>query len=278
MLLRQAFLLLVPLCWACQSADKPASKSGEQAEAEAPVEQGPVPQSVVNFKIDGKKLPPIDLAEETELLSIKELPPLDQWKRLVVSNEDGLDFRASQPAQLTGARTMKLVRLADGSYDFLVTQRNEAGVETIRNKRSKVKVVEILSPSYQPPPPNQGPPKITIKVGARERVLEKLDLDKIERRAEPGGDSAGDSTPRDTWLLLDLLGIKASELQPGQSVRMLSRNTKELVLQRDDLLDSARMHIIKLNRRGKFHYRGWTLGDAPARSSELRNLVEIELK
>lgn len=223
----------------------------------------------VNFKVDGVKLPTIALPGDTVVLSLSALPPIEEWKMLIVRNIDGREFRAVKPELLTGKRTMKIVKLTDQSYEFRVMELvgNE---ETIRHRMPKVKVVEIQTLSYTPPP-NRSKRAIEITSGGKTRALDQATLDTIPKTSEPGSEKN-----RDTWLLLDLLGKKS--LPDSESIVLRKSSGAELVLTSKDVADSKAMHLIKRNRRGQFHYRGWTLGDEPAKTSELRGIAVIELR
>jgi hypothetical protein len=224
----------------------------------------------VNFKIDGKKLLPIKLSEETVVLSLKSLPPIEEWKMMIVRNIEGREFRATRPALLTGDRTMKIVKLEDQSYEFRVMERSDKE-ETIRHRMSKVKVVEIQTHSYTPPRATKVSPVIRVTGKGKTRALDKAALDAIARTPEPGSEKN-----RDTWLLLDLVGEKS--LAPSRSIVLRKSGEGELVLTGEMVADKNAMHIVKRNRRGQFNYRGWTLGEAPAKTSELRGIIEIEVR
>jgi hypothetical protein len=254
----------------CQSPEPTKSKEpGPPAPEAAPEAAHSAETPTVNFKVDGVKLPTIALPGETVVLSLSALPPIEKWKMLIVKNIEGREFRAVKPKLLTGKRTMKIVKLTDQSYEFRVMEL-VGDEETTRHRMPKVKVVEIQTLSYTPPP-DMANRAVAIRSNGKTRDLDKATLEAIPKTPEPGSEKN-----RDTWLLLDLLGKKS--LADSESIVLRKRSGVELVLTSKELADRKAMHIIKRNRRGQFHYRGWTLGEQPVKTSELRGVVGIELR
>lgn len=272
--------LVVALAGGCQ--DKESGQSGQpqtheephasQPQAhEEPRASQPKPEAEEpKFKVDGKKLQPGELAEETTLLSLKVLPPIEQWKLLIVHSIDSREFRATKPSLLTGERTMKLVKRADQSYEFVVMEHAESK-DTIRHRMPRVKIVEIQTHGYTPPAPKRGPAIITIQIAGKASELGAQQLDPIKRTPQPGSEGGGD-----TWLLLDLLGTPS--LAKGQSIVLHPSSGDGLTLSAEQVSDSKVMHLIKRNRRGKFHYRQFSLDDPPQKTAELRSLKLVELR
>ncbi len=263
--------LSLALAGACQEPASTKSKEpGNPTPEKSNLASAARTADVVNFKVDGKNLPAIELGGETIVLSLKVLPPIAEWKILIVRNIEDREFRAIRPALLTGERTMKIIRHADQSYEFRVMQ-GAGEAEIVRHALSNIKVLEIQTLSYTPPRRGMGKRALKITRKGATRSLTSAELETIRRTPEPGSEKN-----RDTWLLLDLLGVKS--LAKGQSIILKKAAGRELVLTSNDLADSKMMHMIKRNRRGQFHYREWTLGDVPAKTSELRGIVEIELR
>ena len=255
----------------CQSPEPTKAKEpGPPVPEAAPEATHTNETPTVKFKVDGVKLPTIELPGETLVLSLSALPPIEEWKMMIVKNIDGREFRAVKPKLLTGKRTMKIVKLTDQSYEFRVMEL-VGDEETIRHRMPKVKVLEIQTLSYTPPPPDMANRAIGIKSKGKTRAMDKDTLDTIPKTPEPGAEKN-----RDTWLLLDLLGKKS--LADAESIVLRKKSGVELVLTSKDLADRKAMHFIKRNRRGQFHYRGWTLGEQPIKTSELRGIVGIELR
>jgi hypothetical protein len=263
------FLLSLALAGSCQEPESAKAKPNpETSNLASAALAAKIP--AVNFNVDGKKLPAIELSDVTVVLSLKALPPIEEWKMLIVRNMDEREFRAVRPALLTGESTMKIVKQVDQSYEFRVMQ-GEGAAEIIRHSLPNIKVLEIQTLSYTPPGRGRGKRAIKITRKGETRSLNSAELETIQRTREPGSEKN-----RDTWLLLDVLGVKS--LAKEQSIILKKSAGRELVLTSKDLADSKMMHMIKRNRRGQFQYRGWTLGDAPAKTSELRGIKEIELR
>ena len=265
-----SLLLVILLLPSCKSGEKKESTAGElapvpsapaQVSDAAPPKAAPVP----HFKIDGNKLAGVSLADDVELLSLAALPPIADWKTIIVRSDDGREFRGAKPQLLTGQRTMKLVKQAGGDYEFRVMEPGDAG-EVIRHKMTRVDLVHVHTQSYTPPPPPQPKSSLLIKQAGKQKELTPEIFKTRTKTPEPG-----EAEPRDTWNLLDLVGGSPSE------VLLRSVSGEELRLSGDELADKNQLHLIKRNRRGEFHYRGWTLGPTPVRKSELRSIIEMEL-
>ncbi len=267
---------------ACQSKNPEQGNGGEASapatqetpeQAESPAEEKPANATEApNFKVNGEKLPQIELGDDTTLLNLKSLPPIDEWKLLVVRNVEGREFRATKPSVLTGEMTMKVVRLADKTYEFRVMQKSGAS-ENIRHRMPRVKVIEIHKQGYTPPKRGKRgkATALPITLKGKPGTLDVAALALISKTPEPGGNKN-----RDTWQLLDLLGTKS--LAPEESVRLRAGDGEELVLKASDFADQSKMHIVKKSRRGEFHYREWSLGDSPTKSGGLRGLQSLELR
>jgi hypothetical protein len=268
--------LLLALAAGCQdkqsspAQDPPGLASKEHPAAPAIATAPEAAQHPPHFKVDGVKLKDIAVSDDTALLSIAALPPIDEWKILIVHNTEGREFRATKPGLLTGQRTMKIVKRPDQSYEFLVMQLEGRG-ESVRHRMPKVKVVEIQTHAYVPPPAPQRAAVLKLKIGGETRELSPEQLKAIPLTPEPGSEK-----DRESWLLLDVLGKSA--LAADHSVVLRAGENKELVLTGAQLADKTKWHMIKKNRRGQFHYREWTLTEPPERSAELRSLVEVELR
>lgn len=253
-----AFALMIS---SCQSNDD--QSNGNQSEAtEAKMVKAPT------IKVNGEMLPVVLIGDDTELLSIANLPPVGEWAFLVVRNVEGREFRAGKPTLLTGIRTMKFVRTPDGNTEFRVMEKKDEG-EFIRSRMSMVEAVEIHKHGYTPP--REKPPSLVLTKKGESTRVDELVLGTIKKTGEPGA-----KKEQETWLLRDLVGI--TKVHADLSILLRSSTGEEIVLSTLDLSDSDKQHFIKKNRRGQFHYRVWTTGDAPAQSSELRILTSIEFR
>ncbi len=265
-MLRNSTLLLAALALcssggACKSSHK-KSEQVASAEATAPTVAAALGQPI--FEVDGVELAVQALSEDVELLSIKALPPIDDWATIIARSKDGREFQGGKPKLLTGTRTMKLVKLPEG-YEFRVMDVKDTG-PYVRHKMNAVARVIIYTNSYHPPEPPA--PSLRMRNAAGESMLSDK-LESIARTPEPGEEKA-----RDTWLLGDLLKSGGGELTGG--VRLENAAGDELPMSQAELVDPGWSHIIKRNRRGEFNYRGWKLGDKAAKERELRGVVLIE--
>lgn len=271
--MRTKILILVAGCLGFLNQAACKSDKGEAASVANPAAKvASVPEHIALtqpiFEIDGKVIDVAPIGDEVELLSIRALPAIDDWTSVIARSVDGREFYGGSPRLLTGTRTMKLVKLEAG-YEFRVMDTNDAG-PYIRHKMNRVERVLIFTKDYQAP--EIAAPSLELVDREGEEVILSDRLEKAARTREPGDDKA-----RDTWKLSDLIG----ELGAGnqmQSVVFFNAGGETLELSADDLQNDSLLHIIKRNRHGEFHYRGWTLGEAPSKSSELRGLSKIEVR
>jgi hypothetical protein len=270
-LLAAALVIAVGACKDTDSAkpqiiSAPANKPG----AIAPAQRASVALPV--FEINGKPIVVDSLSDDLELLSLKALPPIEDWQTLIVHGKDNGVFRGPHPMALVTKRTMKLVKQADGLYQFHIVESFHADGPRTRHRLDNVERVAVHTKGYEPPAVPTPPPSTAfLSVAGTQVELTEAMLANIKQTAEPGQEK-----PRDTWTLLDVLG-KAS-LEKGQRVVLVSADDDEISVSAEQLQDATHCHLIKRNRRGELHYRDWTLGTSPTKTEELRNLVGIELR
>ncbi len=255
----------------------PADVTGAQtAQAKPDTSSRFVAPKPLRFKVDEVHVEVPAMGEDFALLDVKELPPITDWKTIIVRSVDGREFTGTKPLLLTGTRTMRVVTLASGVWEFRVMEEVPSEGDAapkpprIRHKMTNAKSVIIYTKSYEPPPPSEPVTELTLTSKAQDVILNKAAMDAVDRMPEPGQREG-----RDTWSLATLLA--AAKLKAGGGIRFTDKAGKTLELTSEELADKGKAHIIKRNRRGLFNYRHWTLGPPPKRVDGLRGVVSIEL-
>ncbi len=257
------------------TASAPTTTTGNSA-PEADKSSRFVAAPPLRYKVDGKHVEVAAMGPDFALLDVAELPPVADWKTLIVRSMDGREFTGTKPLLLTGIRTMRVVTLASGAWEFRVMEvvPNEGDAAPkgprIRHKMTDAKSIIIHTKNYEPPKPPEPTSDLTISSGDGKTLLDKAAMDAVPRSPEPGQREA-----RDTWTLDALLG--AAKLKASSGVRFVDQAGKTLELSSEELADKSRAHIIKRNRRGLLNYRGWTLGPPTSRVKDMRGIVSIEL-
>ena len=223
------------------------------------------------FTVDGKDIAATVVGDDLELLTVSGLPPIADWQTLIVEGRGGHIFRGPHPMALTTKRSMKLVKQADGFYQFHVVELFHDDGPRVRHLVDKVERITIHTLGYKPPAvPVPPPPPLVLTIAGVKTELTESMLQEVKQTPQPLEKNA-----RDTWTLLDLLGLDT--LPSGQGVILRSESDAEVELSAAQINNPAYANLIKRNKAGVFHYRLWTLGESPERTDELRNVIEIEL-
>ncbi len=265
-----AALLVLAACKNSENKSQGGNTGGEKPTDNAAAAVLPANRPLV-FKVDDTHLNVDEPAGDFDLLSISELPPVEEWKSITVRNVDGRDFRGTKPLLLTGVRTMRMVTLESGAREFRVVEpsETEASGERIRHKMTDAKSVLIFTKSYTPPPEPEVPSELTFRCGGKDVVLGSEAIEAVPRTAEPGK-----GEPNATWALKDL--AKAAKCPIDGGVRLTDTKGKITEVTTEQLADAKLLHTVKRNRRKRFNYRQWSLGDAPRRVVNVRGTARIE--
>ena len=278
-----AVLLVASACKSSETKPAPQGTPAPQATTAtttttaSPIDAGPSVNHTLRFKIDDQHVEVGALSDDFAVLDLAALPPIAEWKTIIVRSEEGRDFTGTQPTLLTGIRTMRVVRLPTGAYEFRVmedvpTEGDAAPSEPrIRHKMTNAKTIIIYTQGYTPPKASEAVSELRIVAGQKTVALDLAALEANPREPEPG-----EAETRDTWTLASVL--KTAKLTAEGGLRLTAPGGKTLELSSEELADTSSLHIIKRNRRGQFNYRRWSLGPAPKRTSELRSIESIELR
>jgi hypothetical protein len=235
-----------------------------------------VGQKPLRYKVDGEHVEVASMGADFALLDVAELPPIADWKTLIIRSVDGREFTGTKPILLTGIRTMRVVTLPSGAWEFRVMEQvpSEGNAAPkpprIRHKMTDAKSVIIYTNGYEPPKPKDPVSELTLTSGDTTATLDNTEMDAVERSPEPGQREA-----RDTWTLDSLLS--AAKLSAKAGIRLTDQAGKTHDLSSEELANQSSVHIVKRNRRGLFNYRHWTLGPPPKRTHDMRGIVSIEL-
>ncbi len=278
--MRRWVLAALLLSCACKSSEK-------DNKAPAPSPPTPVAAQIdaaassdalaLRYKVDDEHVEVASMGSDFALLDVKELPPVTEWKSIIVRNIDGREFTGTKPLLLTGTRTMRVVTLPSGAWEFrvmeVVPSEGDAAAkpERIRHKMTDAKSILIYTKSYEPPPEPEQVTTLTLSSGDTNTILDNAALDGIERTPEPGQREA-----RDTWSLASILS--ATKHNPTGAIRLTDGAGKTVDLSPEELADTTKVHIIKRNRRGRLNYRRWALGEKPTREHNMRGVVSVELR
>lgn len=272
-----AALLLGGACKSSETENKAPTPTPTPTSSAVQDDAAPATAAVpLRYKVDGKHVEVAAMGTDFALLDVVELPPVAEWKTVIVRSMDGREFTGTKPLLLTGIRTMRMVTLPSGAWEFRVMEvvPNEGDAAPkgprIRHKMTDAKSIIIHTKTYEPPKPPKPTSDLTISSGDRKTLLDKAAMEAVARSPEPGQREA-----RDTWALHALLG--AAKFEASSGVRLVDQAGKTFELSSEELGDKSRVHIIKRNRRGLLNYRGWTLGPPASRVNDLRGVVSIDL-
>ncbi len=254
-----------------KNTSDPEAAASASAKPGAAASSGHTPKRQLVFKVDDKHLEVTEPGPDFDLLDLAELPPIGEWKTIIVRSVDGRDFRGIKPALLTGVRTMRVVTLEDGTREFRVIEpsEDEPSGTRIRHKMTDAKSVLVYSKDYVAPPEPKVPSEIAFRCGGKDSVLKADAIGGLAMTDEPGKVKA-----KATWALADV--IKAAGCSPKRGLKLTTRKGETADVTSEQLADANRLHTIKKNRRGRFNYRQWTLGETPERSLNHRDVVRVE--
>lgn len=257
---RALTLLLVAGALASACGDRRPAEN----DRESPPSGAPTPPVL---ELDGRRLAATPLPARIDLLAVPGIPPVREWARLEVHAHDGRRFASTRPLNLTGARTMELLA-ARGGFDFRVVERAEDGSTFVRHELADAARIAIHTLDYVPPSTRSAPLVLIVQ---DERIeLSDRRLDALPRTAEPGH-----AADRDVWALRDV--IAQGGMERAGSLVIRNRSGDEIVVSLEELAEGDHLDVLKRSRRGALLYRRWSLATPPARTNELRDIVELEL-